>query len=406
MSSVVRNSRASSGGCKRSRPEGVIVGVDGSQGKRRKMDRSVTQQCSSLLKALMKHPASGRIFSQPLDPKALKKNPMDLNKIKFKLEKNTYLGIEEFAADIKLMFSNAMLCNPLSNNVHNMDEQVNDFFEARLKSLGENWNHQENLKIGIRKILSSLKVVNGTRKSCPKTQPSRNSSNLPKKSKPSEKKVVKMPLNARAADICVRLTSQMSKSDVPHSDGTVSALNDENIVIVPATNAASGERLLTPIIDVQMSPKKALRAAMLKSGFADTILNAQLKINTILLDHGNKADGPVKMQQEKLEVRQREVKARIRAAEAAAKMKAEAELKRQREREREAARIALQKMENTAGIELNLEILKELEILSGCSLYCGNPLHQLGLFIKHEYLEDEMEEAVLYEDVEEGEIVS
>lgn len=38
----------------------------------------------------------------------------------------------------------------------------------------------------------------------------------------------------------------------------------------------------TPLLDVQMSPKKALRAAMLKSRFADTILKAQQRT---LLDH-------------------------------------------------------------------------------------------------------------------------
>ncbi|XVF23561.1 hypothetical protein REPUB_Repub13aG0049200 [Reevesia pubescens] len=128
-----------------------------------------------------------------------------------------------------------------------------------------------------------------------------------------------------------------------------------------------------------MSPRKALRAAMLKTRFADTILKAQQ-----ILVHGDKAE-PMKMQQEKekLERRLREektmVEAHIRAAEAA-----EVELKKQREKEREAARIAFQKMENTAGIELNLEIVKELDILSGYSLSRGNPLHQLGLFLKDE----------------------
>ena len=84
-------------------------------------------------------------------------------------------------------------------------------------------------------------------------------------------------------------------------------------------------------------------------------------------------------------------------------------------------------MEKTAEIELNLEIQKELEVLSGCSLSSnqphdrrsgsekvtgayggtrGNPLHQLGLFIKDEYLEDDDDEAFLNEDGEEGEILS
>ncbi|XP_022743917.1 uncharacterized protein LOC111294858 [Durio zibethinus] len=198
-----------------------------------------------------------------------------------------------------------------------------------------------------------------------------------------EEKFVNEPLNVRAAENCARLTSQMNKSDVPHFDGALSALDDKNFVLVPATDAASGKRLLTPILDAKMSAKKALRAAMLKSRFADTILKAQQQINKVLLDHVNKAD-PVKMQQEKkkLEIRQLAEKTKIRPAEATTKMKAEVELKKQREREREAARIALQKMEKAAGIELNLEIFKELEILSGGSLSSGNPLHQLGLFIK------------------------
>lgn len=38
----------------------------------------------------------------------------------------------------------------------------------------------------------------------------------------------------------------------------------------------------TAPLDIQMSPKKALRAAMLKSRFADTILKAQKKT---FLDH-------------------------------------------------------------------------------------------------------------------------
>ncbi|XP_022715676.1 transcription factor GTE12-like isoform X2 [Durio zibethinus] len=529
------NLKETSGAYKRG-PERVMVG--GPQEKRQKMDCSITQQCSALLKALMKHPA-GWVFNQPVDPKALKipdyfsiiKNPMDLGTIKSKLAKNTYLGIEEFVADIKLTFSNAMLYNPPSNNVHKMAEEMNEFFEARWKSLEEKWN-QENFKVGHGKVLSvRLKDVNESRQSCYKTQPSRNSS-LPKKSKPSEGKVVKVTLNARAAEvewpkpalICVSklagknlqkgastgsgsgghaygsinakpplspgackcsscgsikcqcslasdsnhasssdvtserslggdlrvcsadaskldcqskstLTSQVSKSD-PDSDGAVSALDDENLCLSSqlttlSTDAASGEGLLTPIFDAQMSPKKALRAAMLKSRFADTILKAQQKT---LLDNGDKTD-PVKMQleKEKLERRQREEKAKIeaqiRAAEAAARMKAEVESKKQREREREAARIALQKMEKTAEIEQNLEILKEFEMLSGCSLsinqlhgrkngyekvsgaYGGtrvNPqlMQQLGLFIKDEYLADDDDEAILNEDGEEGEILS
>ncbi|KAH1066195.1 hypothetical protein J1N35_031182 [Gossypium stocksii] len=508
------NSRETSIAHKRE-PEGVNVG--GPPEKRRKMDRCMTQQCSALLKVLMKHPA-GWVFNQPVDPKALQipdyfsiiKNPMDLGTIKSKLGKNIYLGTDEFAADIRLTFSNAMLYNPPSNNVHKMAEEMKEFFEARWKSLEEKCN-QENIRVGQGKVSSvRVKDVNESSQHCPKTLLSRNSS-LPKKLKASEEKVAKLPLNARAAEVelaklaqnCVSklagkslqkgtgsggcsqgsinakpplspgacrcsscgnikcqcslpsdsyhasssdvtserslggdlrvcsadvskldsqakstLTSQMSKSD-QDSNGAVSALDDENVCnssqLTTPPDAASGEGLSTPTFDVPMSPKKALRAAMLKRRFADTILKAQKKA---LLDHCDKTD-PEKLQQEKerLERRQREEKAKIEAqilaAEAAAKMKAEVELKKQREREREAARIALQKMEKTAEIEQNLEILKELEKLIGCSLSNyqshggngGNTLQQLGLFIKVEYSEDEDDEAILNEDGEEGEIV-
>ncbi|GMI93518.1 hypothetical protein HRI_003021100 [Hibiscus trionum] len=515
-------------GASKRRPEGVIMG--GPQEKNRKMDRSMTQQCTTLLNALMKHPA-GWVFNQPVDPIALRipdyfsiiKNPMDLGTIKSKLAKKAYLSIEEFVADIKLTFSNAMLYNPPSNNVHKMAEEMDKFFEARWKSLEEKWNAHGKISI--------VQLKDGeSRQGCPKIQLSRNSS-LPKKSKPSEEKAVKMTLNVKAVELpksaqksvsnlsgkilqkgtstanasggctngsinakpplssdackcsscggircqcsipcgsdCAssndvtseRLlggdprvcsadaskpdcqakstsTSQTGNSN-PDSDGAVSAIDEGNVcrsshLTTPVTDASSGEGLSTPIFGAQMSPKKALRAAMLKSRFAGTILKAQQKT---LLDHGDKAN-PVKLQleKEKMEIRQREEKAKIeaqiRAAEAAAKMKAETELKRQREQEREAARLALQKMEKTAEIEQNLEILKELEMLIGCclssyqfhgrktgpsdremgaaySVVTGeNPLHKLGLFFKDELLLED-EEAILNEDGgEEGEILS
>jgi hypothetical protein len=214
------------------------------------------------------------------------------------------------------------------------------------------------------------------------------------------------------------LSSQRSKSD-QESDGTVSTLVNGNSCpssrLSASVYSASGEGCSAPIFDVQMSPKKALRAAMLKSRFADTILKAQHKT---LLDHGDITD-PVKLQQqkEKLERTQREERARteaqIRAAEAAARLKEETELRKQREKEREAARIALQKMERTVELDENLVIFKQLELLSGCRLdrlqvgNVKNPLTQLGLFIKDDYLlnedEDEDEDAGL--NTEEGEIV-
>ncbi|KAL5721146.1 hypothetical protein ACHQM5_013741 [Ranunculus cassubicifolius] len=136
----------------------------------------------------------------------------------------------------------------------------------------------------------------------------------------------------------------------------------------------------------QLSPSKALRAAMLKRRFADTIVKARQKA---LLNNDEKID-PVKIKQEKerLERQQREEKARIeaqiRAAEAASRKREEMEMKQQREREREAARIELEQVERSVEIYGNMEIMSEIEMLSR-----GYPLQKLGLFIKDDEEEEE-----------------
>ncbi|XP_059596049.1 transcription factor GTE9 isoform X6 [Vitis vinifera] len=529
--------------------------TDVPKAKRQKMDRSTTLQCTSILKKLMTHPA-GWVFNQPVDPVALNipdyfsiiSKPMDLGTIKSKLEKNMYLATEEFAADVRLTFANAMLYNPPSNNVHQMAKKLNDLFNTRWKTVDTNWS--ESSKVDPGKILSGGrgKTINSSRQKC-STTPSLHANSMSFEDKQKLRKELmevsrgkmppylggflrrhgmtcqnietmevnidkfdeetllelrrvmkiscdartekvectktaencrtkssgkdldkgtdrnnahacgsgntKLPLslqndsnNGSSSDLSTERSfvkdyracssdasepvkntiSRISKSD-PDSDGAVSAVDDENICtsshpMTPTTAAAPGEGWITPIFDVQLSPKKALRAAMLKSRFADTILKAQQKT---LLDHGNKADR-VKMQQkkERLEKKQLEEKGRleaqVRAAEAASRMKAETESKLQREKEREAARVALQKMARTVEFENNVQIVKELEKLSGCVLTYqyyrqrdskvqlrafnfGNPLERLGLYIKDDFFVDEDEKIILNEDGEEGEIL-
>lgn len=207
------------------------------------------------------------------------------------------------------------------------------------------------------------------------------------------------------------LTSNTCKSD-PESDVAVSALDEENNCSSPqpssGTTAASADGW-TPI-DLQLSPKKALRAAMLKKRFADTILKAKQKT---LLDHVDKVD-PINLrqEQEKLEKQQQEEKARIedqiRAAKVASSLKAQEEMRLRREREREAARIALQKMEKTVEIEDNMKVLKELEIVLFKARQgdrFGNIMERIGLFLKNDYMDYEEEEDGLFlQDWEEGQI--
>ncbi|KAG1347400.1 putative transcription factor GTE11-like [Cocos nucifera] len=112
------------------------------------------------------------------------------------------------------------------------------------------------------------------------------------------------------------------------------------------------------------------------------------------------------------------IEVEVKAAKAAAQMKADAEMKMQRARER----LTLQKMEKTVDVD-NSHILKTSDIhshldmpdevvvnfMDGFELRSGlaNPLEQLGLFIKNECMDEEVDNWVLATkngDVEEGEI--
>lgn len=79
-------------------------------------------------------------------------------------------------------------------------------------------------------------------------------------------------------------------------------------------------------------------------------------------------------------------------------------------------------MARTVEFENNVQIVKELEKLSGCVLTYqyyrqrdskvqlrafnfGNPLERLGLYIKDDFFVDEDEKIILNEDGEEGEIL-
>ncbi|KAL6856871.1 hypothetical protein ACP4OV_018253 [Aristida adscensionis] len=201
----------------------------------------------------------------------------------------------------------------------------------------------------------------------------------------------------------------------------------------PAPVSADGDG--ENVSEKQVSPGKQIRAALLRSRFADTILKAREKA----LDQAAKKD-PEKLRREReeLERLQREERARLQAeakaaedarkrAEAAAAAEAAAEAKRQRELEREAARKALQEMEKTVDINEGSLFLKDLEMLGsvtgeqipssvgetspahmpeGLGFHLGgNALEKLGLYMKNDEEEEEgdfTDEPTI--DVEEGEI--
>ncbi|RDY04892.1 Transcription factor GTE10, partial [Mucuna pruriens] len=250
------------------------------------------------------------------------------------------------------------------------------------------------------------------------------------------------PLSATKENVGSGLTSDQNKVDPGNSETGKDSTNvggqveqSSQTKPVATDEPESHQEGESAATKRQVSPEKLYRAALLRSRFADTILKAQEKA----LEKDEKRDPEkLRLEREDLERRQKEEKARLQAeAKAAeeARRKAEAEAaaeaKRKRELEREAARLALQKMEKTVDIDESSQFLEDLEMLSavhermpsfkeeasadqpqnglGRIKLQGNPLEQLGLYMKDEEEEEEEElppsgAAGPSNDVEEGEI--
>ncbi|XP_025904050.1 bromodomain-containing protein 2 [Nothoprocta perdicaria] len=95
--------------------------------------------CNGILKELLskKHAAYAWPFYKPVDASALGlhdyheiiKHPMDLSTIKRKMENREYRDAQEFAADVRLMFSNCYKYNPPDHDVVAMARKLQDVFE-------------------------------------------------------------------------------------------------------------------------------------------------------------------------------------------------------------------------------------------------------------------------------------
>uniref|UniRef100_A0A3Q1HDW4 Bromodomain containing 4 n=1 Tax=Anabas testudineus TaxID=64144 RepID=A0A3Q1HDW4_ANATE len=103
------------------------------------------RSCARLVKEMLskKHVAYAWPFYKPVDAKALGlhdyhdiiKHPMDLSTIKKKLDTRQYRDAQEFAADIRLMFSNCYKYNPPDHDVVSMAHKLQDVFEMRFAKM-------------------------------------------------------------------------------------------------------------------------------------------------------------------------------------------------------------------------------------------------------------------------------
>ncbi|KAH9327244.1 hypothetical protein KI387_007422, partial [Taxus chinensis] len=113
-------------------------------------------KCNELLKHLMNHKYA-YVFNDPVDPIKLGipdyftviKSPMDLGTIKSKLKSNLYSSPEEFAADVRLTFSNALKYNHPGDVVHDMAKTLSKRFEAKWKGLEKKIERKEKERIRV-----------------------------------------------------------------------------------------------------------------------------------------------------------------------------------------------------------------------------------------------------------------
>ena len=110
--------------------------------KRPRTDKITMRQCQTLLKPLVRM-AEALPFLHPVDHERLNlpdypvivKQPMDLGTIEGKLSNSTYEGVDDFVADVRLVWANARLYNPPHNDVAVAAAKMSAAFEERLGSL-------------------------------------------------------------------------------------------------------------------------------------------------------------------------------------------------------------------------------------------------------------------------------
>ncbi|XP_030378303.1 homeotic protein female sterile isoform X1 [Scaptodrosophila lebanonensis] len=122
---------------------GGAVGVAGAKSKEKLSD--ALKSCNEILKELFskKHSGYAWPFYKPVDAELLGlhdyhdiiKKPMDLGTVKRKMDNREYKSAPEFAADVRLIFTNCYKYNPPDHDVVAMGRKLQDVFEMRYANI-------------------------------------------------------------------------------------------------------------------------------------------------------------------------------------------------------------------------------------------------------------------------------
>nr|XP_043627426.1 transcription factor GTE7-like [Erigeron canadensis] len=107
-------------------------------------DEGLMKMCRQILTKLLKHKSSW-VFKVPVDAVKMGlhdyhqiiKRPMDLGTVKSNITKGLYGNPLDFAADVRLVFENAMLYNPRTDEVHKMADSLLRHFEELFRPIQE-----------------------------------------------------------------------------------------------------------------------------------------------------------------------------------------------------------------------------------------------------------------------------
>lgn len=124
-----------------------ISGAEFNNSKGRGKLTPALKACNDILKEMFskKHAGYAWPFYKPVDTEMLDlhdyleviKTPMDLGTMKTKMESRAYSSATEFAADMRLIFTNCLKYNPPEHEVVQMAKKLQEVFEARFAKIGD-----------------------------------------------------------------------------------------------------------------------------------------------------------------------------------------------------------------------------------------------------------------------------